>query len=136
MIVIICLDDNNGMLFNGRRQSRDLHLCQYITQLSSSSALWMNDYSKMLFDGLQGDIRVDPLFLQRAGKGEYCFVENLDITPFLQSVEKVIVFRWNRVYPSDMKFPMHLLDANWTKTEMITFPGKSHEQITQEVYLP
>lgn len=136
MIIIACLDDNNGMLFNRRRQSRDLYLCQHIAQLSSGSVLWMNDYSKRLFDGLQGDVRVDPLFLERAGQGEFCFVEDKDVTPFLPSAEKIIIFRWNRVYPSDIKFPMHLLDANWTKTEVTTFPGKSHEQITQEVYLP
>lgn len=135
MTIIVCLDDNNGMCFNHRRQSRDLHLCQRVAEISSDSVLWMRAYSQRLFEGLRVDIRVDPQFLEKAGKGECCFVEEQDVTPFLDNAEKVIIFRWNRVYPADMKFPIHLLADKWTKTEVSTFPGKSHQQITQEVYL-
>lgn len=135
MIIIVCLDDDNGMLFNNRRQSRDSAICKRIIQLTCDSVLWMNAYSKTLFEGLQGNIQIDPKYLEAAGKGEYCFVENMDITPFVPHVEKLIVFRWNRRYPSDMKFPMHLFEDAWQKADITEFPGKSHDIITQEVYL-
>lgn len=136
MIIIVCLDDNDGMRFNNRRQSRDLYLYQRIAAFSKESVLWINSGSALLFKDLDANIRVDPQFLELAGSGEYCFVEDRDITEFLPDAEKVIIFRWNRAYPSDMKFPMYLLKENWHKEYVETFPGKSHEQITQEVYLP
>lgn len=136
MIIIVCLDDNDGMRFNNRRQSRDLYLCQRVAELSKESVLWVNAGSNTLFEGLDANIRVDPQFLELAESGEYCFVEDRDITEFLPDVEKIIIFRWNRVYPSDMKFPMYLLQDKWHKEDVATFPGKSHELITQEVYLP
>lgn len=136
MIILVCLDDNNGMRFNNRRQSRDQYLYQHIAELVKDCILWMNAGSEQLFNGLPLDIRVDPCFLEKAGEGEYCFVEDEDISNFLPNIEKLIVFRWNRVYPSDMKFPTCLLDNDLKKTDESAFPGKSHVEITQEVYLP
>ena len=37
MIMIVCVDDNFGMMFNKRRQSRDKKLCEHILFLSSLS---------------------------------------------------------------------------------------------------
>lgn len=135
MIIIVCLDDNDGMLFNGRRQSRDGVLCQKIIELSKNSTLLMSPYSKPLFDDEVADFQSDEAFLELAQSGEYCFVENKNIETCLPKTEMVIIFRWNRNYPSDVKFPMHLLE-NWKKTEVTVFPGKSHDKITQEVYIP
>ena len=134
MILIVCIDDNGGMLFNGRRLSRDAVLCRQILQISAESTLWMNHYSRVLFPDEYDNISVDDSFLQQAGNGEYCFVENQDIMPYLSKVEKIVIFRWNRKYPSDLKFPLHLLAGEWKKTTAISFPGKSHDEITQEVY--
>jgi len=113
MIIMVCLDDNHGMRFHNRRQSRDRYLCKRILELAQQSVLWMNESSEKLFKDSQREIRTDPQFLVRAGVGDFCFVEDQDITPFLPRVEKIIVFRWNRIYPSDLKFPMHILQKNW-----------------------
>ncbi|MCG4528677.1 hypothetical protein L0P79_16660, partial [Intestinimonas massiliensis] len=45
MIVIVCLDDKGGMMFNHRRQSRDKSLCVQILRLTKHSILHMSHYS-------------------------------------------------------------------------------------------
>ena len=42
MIVIACLDDNGGMMFNHRRQSQDRVLRAHIAALVGDAKLWMN----------------------------------------------------------------------------------------------
>lgn len=135
MKIIVCLDDKNGMLFNKRRQSSDAVLCQRILALSAGNVLWMNGYSQRLFADMDGTIRIDESFLERAGQHDWCFVEDLDAAPYVSRSDEIVIFRWNRVYPADMRFPMHLLD-HWTKTETAEFAGNSHDKITQEVYRP
>ncbi len=129
--VIICLDDNNGMMFNKRRQSSDAVLTQRILDMSNSSKLWVNEYSAKLFEGFA--ISVAPDFLERAGDGEYCFVEDADIAPYMDRIEKLILYRWNRRYPSDQKFALSLDD--WTLMQSQEFTGKSHSVIMEEVYM-
>ena len=34
MIIILCLDNNNGMMFNDRRQSQDRGLREYIAEMT------------------------------------------------------------------------------------------------------
>ena len=136
MIIIVCLDNKDGMFFNGRRQSRDQAILPKILDIAKQSKLWMNAYTSRLFDGNAAGIYVDEHFMGRAQSGEYCFVENLDLSAFFDKIESVYVFRWNRQYPSDVKFPMELVPALWSKAIIDEFSGKSHERITLEVYSP
>lgn len=131
MHIIVCLDDRNGMLFNKRRLSSDRALCQRITE-QAAGKLWMNAYSARLFEN--ADICVDEAFLEKAAAGDTCFVENVDITPYADQAETVTVYRWNRTYPSDVKFPVDLFDGSWTLTGKTDFPGNSHQIITEECY--
>ncbi|MEE1074809.1 MAG: ribonuclease Z, partial [Acutalibacteraceae bacterium] len=80
MIIIACLDDGNGMLFNKRRQSSDEVLTNRVAKLSAKSRLWVNEYSAKLFE--KHEVSVSEDFLKEAADGEYCFVENADITDF------------------------------------------------------
>lgn len=131
MILIVCLDDNGGMMFNKRRQSRDAVVCDRILELTDGKKLLMNEYSLKLFEGKSG-IVVDEAFLEKAENGEYCFVENKSLADFELKAEKIVVYKWNRVYPSDMKFDIDL--SGWKKESIKEFSGKSHEKITEEVY--
>ena len=45
MNIIITLDDNNGMLFNNRRQTRDAIVNQRILELTPSRPLLINNFS-------------------------------------------------------------------------------------------
>ena len=82
----------------------------------------------------EGKICVSEAFLEQAGKGDYVFVEDRPLAPWAEKVEKLVVFRWNRVYPGDQYFDLDLAEGQWHKTETRDFPGKSHERITMEVY--
>lgn len=133
MIAIVCLDDGNGMLFNGRRQSRDRVVTERIAALGAGKKLWMNEYTAGLFEGMDVPKQVREDFLSAAGKGELCVVENKGIKAVLDRLEKLIVFRWNRKYPADFWLDADLGD--WKLIEAEEFPGNSHEKITQETYV-
>lgn len=134
MILIVCLDDEDGMLFNHRRQSRDRILNQQILELTQNSKLWMNAYSAKLFAQSQApQLCVDEDFMEKAQAGEYCFLENTSAASALHKIERIVVFRWNRVYPADQKFDLPL--AGWRKESSRDFAGSSHEKITLEVYV-
>lgn len=130
MNIIVCLDDNNGMMFNSRRQSSDVVLTRHVIDLARESKLWMNEYSAPLFDGFSVCVSDD--FLTHAKSGEYCFVENSDIAAHMDRVETLIIYRWNRHYPSDRTFDVSL--DGWRLVESKEFAGKSHPIITWEVY--
>ena len=113
----MCIDDHNGMMFNHRRQSRDRAVIERVLRCAESSRLWMSEYS-----------------LERAGRGEYCFVEDRDILPYEAELEAIVLFRWNRSYPADFYFPVEILSRGWSMTESEEFEGSSHEKIIKEVY--
>lgn len=134
MKLIVCLDDKGGMLFNHRRQSRDSAQLLHMLALVGSSRLYMNEYSRCLFKSAEKNVTVDDNFLFYAGEGDYCFVENEDVSDFLDVIEEVIIYRWGRVYPSDVKFPVSMFASRWTLTHTEEFPGSSHEKITVSRY--
>lgn len=135
MIVIAFVDEKGGMMFNRRRQSRDRTTLQRIVDMTAGSTLWLNEYSAPLFaDFAAPQIHEDAQFLDMAGPGDFCFVENVDVSPYLSFVEKIVLFHWNRSYPSDVKFPIKLDSGKWVLRSREDFPGSSHEKITLEVY--
>ena len=133
MTLIVCLDDGNGMLFNNRRQSRDAVLCQRILEISAGKRLRMNAYSAKLFENGQYVLSADPV--GEAEAEDYVFAENLDIVAALEKTNRVVIYRWNRMYPSDVKFPVESLSAGFQKESVFEFSGKSHDLITEELYL-
>ena len=134
MIVIVCVDDQNGMLFNHRRQSQDRVLRQDLICETSGCVLRMNAYSLRQFKETPPNVRSSEDFLEQAGPGEFCFVEDRDLLPFADRLEKLILYRWNRRYPADFYFTIPL--EGWTLERREEFPGSSHETITKEVYVP
>lgn len=135
MKIIVCLDDRNGMLFHGRRQSRDETVRQRILEYAKGTSLWMNQYSAGMFEKAGDSLRVCDDFLSQAGAGDCCFVEDQDITPYISQIEEIVVFRWGRTYPYDAVFPLELEGSRWRKISSDQFPGKSHQKILQEVYV-
>ena len=83
MIVITCLDQKNGMMFNHRRQSQDSVLREHVAKLVANVPLWMNHYSASQFDTESiPNLNIDDAFLQEAAQGEYCFVEDAPLASF------------------------------------------------------
>ncbi|MBU5282631.1 hypothetical protein KQI13_14570 [Anaerostipes hadrus] len=50
MIIILCLDNNNGMMFNDRRQSQDRGLREYIAEMTKGEKVYMNAYTEKLYE--------------------------------------------------------------------------------------
>ena len=133
MIAIVCLDDRKGMLFNRRRQSKDRAVVEKLLEMTKGSRLWIHPFSEKLFAENRAEhIVSDECFLEKADRGEYCFVENCGLAEAGERLEKIIVFWWNRSYPSDLRLDLCLED--WKRTETEEFAGYSHEKITREVY--
>ena len=132
MILIVCIDERGGMMFNNRRQSRDKAVIDRIVEIVQGSKLWLSSYSKSLFDQVAILLEVDDNFLQKAGNGEFCFAENADITQYTPKIEKLYLFRWNRHYPANLYFPLDL--GEFKQIARSEFTGNSHEKITLEVY--
>lgn len=130
MIAIVCLDDNQGMLFNKRRQSRDAKVLEDIWTMTDK--LWISSFSEKLFMEYQKQVEIDDDFLQNACEGEYCFVENQKLSPYTDKIEQLIVYKWNQKYPVDFKLDINL--KNWKLIEQAEFAGSSHEKITKELY--
>ncbi len=127
MKLIVCLDDNKGMMFNKRRQSRDRVLIENVLELCKGEKLYVNEYSSKLFPENSVEIFDD---IENVGN-EYCFAENFTVNE--ENVEEIIVYKWNRLYPADAYFNIDL--AGWRLTETVDFEGSSHEKITREIYV-
>lgn len=121
------------MLFNGRRQSKDGVLRGHAKALAQGQPLWMNNYTAGQF-GETDHLIVDEAFLEKAPEDAWCFVENREILPFLEKIDRIAVYRWNRLYPSDVKFPMDVFASRWNLISKEEFAGSSHACITLEVY--
>ena len=126
MILVVCLDQKDGMSFNRRRQSKDRVLRQKLLELCRGKTLWMSAYSARQFEEEADNIRADEEFLALAGEGEFCFAETVDVTPWLSRAEELIVYRWDKVYPADLCF-----SPAGTLVHTEEFTGFSHEIILQ-----
>ena len=137
MILIIAVDDNNGLAFNRRRQSQDRILREKILNICKGNRLWVTPYSAKQFDGMSycPELNVSDEPLQEAVNGEYVFAENMLLHDFEKWIEKIIVFRWNRCYPSDLQFDIDVKNpARWKHVQTEDFAGFSHDKITMDVY--
>ena len=127
MKLIVCLDDNNGMMFNKRRQSRDKVLVKNVLEHCNDKKLYTNEYSVKLFPENSVEVTED---FSKIEDG-YCFAENFTVNE--EYVEEIIVYKWNRLYPADTHFNISL--ENWNIIETVEFEGSSHEKITRERYV-
>lgn len=133
MVLIVCIDKNNGMLFNNRRQSKDKVVTQHIIELVSNKKLWISNFSKDLFEEYSlNNLIIDNDFLNKIERQEYCFVENISPNEFEDKIEKIVLYNWNRNYPSDVYFDLSL--KNWICESKTEFSGNSHDKITETIY--
>ena len=132
MKLILFLDERGGMLFLGKRQSKDSAAREYILKMTAGHRLWMNGYSAGQFEGAEG-ISLSESPMRDAGAEDYVLIENLPVT--LDAASEVILFLWNRHYPSDIRFDIaRLTGAGFRLAETREFAGTSHEKITVEFY--
>lgn len=128
MTVYVCLDDRDGMLFNRRRQSRDARVLEDIRD--SAGLLTIDPFSEKLI--AEAEI---PYVLAEETLGEdiHFFLEDRPASQVLSAASRLVIYRWNRHYPADVRFDGDL--SAFTRQSTEEFPGKSHETITKEVYV-
>jgi len=132
MKIILCLDDRSGMAFNKRRQSSDVRVSEDIIK-TAGGRLLVYPYSEKLISAV-GDCRVSENALAVAGEGDHVFVETAKVDAYLESAEGLIIYRWNRHYPSDLKLSLKPEDIGFRLVSVSEFVGNSHEKITKEIY--
>ena len=136
MVLCVAVDDKMGMTFNRRRQSKDALLRKKLLEISKGHRLYMNNYSAKQFENVSDyNIVVDDEMLDKACDDDFCFVEDLPLKGYEQLINKIFIFRWNRLYPADMFFDISLDDNNWILDSAIEFEGNSHKNITMEKWI-
>lgn len=86
----------------------------------------MNGYSKKMF-GDHPQIKIDKNFFDSAIKDDYCFAENVDLGSYEIRMEKIILYKCNRTYLSDLKSRFFCL-ASWKLVQLEDFQGNTHKK--------
>ncbi len=133
MIVVVCLDNEEGMLFNHRRQSRDKGLVRNLSELAGDKKIYASPFSKTVFKDFEDKVCFDENFLASAGKDDYCFVENASLIEYADKITGLIIYEWNELYPADTYFDFDYSEMKLISAKM--FSGTSHRKITREIYI-
>lgn len=121
-------------MFNNRRQSRDRVLIEDVIRMTDGSRLYIDDYSRTLFADFEGRYTVEPNMLTVASDNDFCFVENKRLGESIDNISEIVLYRWNRKYPSDLKLDIDLAAEGFSSVEVSEFAGYSHDKITKEVF--
>ena len=124
MTVIITLDAKNGLSLFGKRLSKDRKLNEEI--LDSFGRIYASPYTAAMFAA--GDAVTSPI-PESLPHDAAVFIETDEIP---DSADTLIVYRWNRRYPSDRKYVPE--EHSWHLISSSDFLGCSHDMITKEVY--
>lgn len=127
MTLYICLDDRNGLQFNHRRQSRDSAVLEDIRSRIRDKLL-IEAFSEKLIREAEIPYVLPP------DTAEDFFAEDIPSEEVLKSTKKIVVYRWNRHYPADIRWEPDWQAMGFLLAETAEFPGTSHETITREVY--
>ena len=130
MILISCVENALGLRFNHRRCSRDRAACGRMLQRAGNE-LWLAEGSVGLFREFPEAVLHTVSGLSQVPEGAFCFWE----APAPEAEpEKLLLYLWNRDYPSDEAFVFPGGEAGWHLTEETDIEGFSHPQITERLY--
>ena len=126
MILITCIDNSNGIMFNKRRVSKDALLIERLKGITKENKVYVSEYSKPLFEGFDNLV----LSIEKLTNNDFYFLEDEDYTG---NIDKIIIYKWNRDYPADKYFDIDLSSYELISTQ--DFQGSSHDLITEEIYI-
>ena len=128
MKLIFCLDDRNGIAFNGRRQSRDRKVIDKTLENNRGKIISISPYSEILFKDRKGIKKTEDL-----SEEETVFIEKAVTDQMLRKADELEVYFWNRNYPGDSF--VRIDDGVFEMTGEEEFEGYSHEKITVKKYI-
>ena len=107
LTVAVVLDEKEGMMIFGKRQSRDRVLIADFVSSCREKPIFISGFSRVIFEP-HGNVNiVDNPFLDSTD-GAACFIENYAISHYIDIIDELIVYRWNELYPSDVKFDVDI----------------------------
>ena len=130
--LIIALEEKGGYLFNGRRLSSDKNLITDILNDFPDKKIFMDEKSIPLFEGKYNSV-LD--FADRKNPNtDFVYFAEFDLPEsIINTVDTIVIYKWNRRYPADKFFDKKILsDFNLIST--YDFPGNSHEKLTNFIY--
>lgn len=133
MSVFICVDEKMGLLFREKRLSRDRQVIHDIVEIAHSP-IYIESYSAVLFNGLCDDFVIKECLEPQLTKNYCCFLENMQINNFIHSADEVIIYSWNRIYPSDFFLDVDFIKYNFKNVSTHDFKGHSHDKITRRIF--
>ena len=135
MTVIICVDNNGGILCNGKRQSKDRIFRKYLLDIveKKNSRIAMLPYTYSQFKEDEGkeltDVKEEFSFDE-----DYIFLERA-IPILWEKVNNLILCCWNRDYPADEYFNLPIgVECILQKTEEIVSDSHTLTIETYEVH--
>lgn len=131
--VAITVDDKMGLAFNKRRQSRDKLLIADLCN-KTDGAIYVSGYSAPLFEEYTDRIAVVEDPLKDCPDGGCCFVEMTELGKYVDDIKKLVIYHWNRHYPSDKKLDINPESCGFKMTAKYEFVGNSHDKITKGIY--
>ena len=134
MKLIVCVDDRMGVMFNRRRQSKDINVRKDIlSMVEEGKKLFVSPYTanQFLLEE-QERLYVSENFLLEAGEEDICFIEDKNALEVEHNIETIILYRWNRHYPSDKYFQIDL--CAYELVSSMDFVGNSHPEMLKEEY--
>ncbi len=131
--ILLTLDDKDGIMFNHRRQSRDIKVIEDICK-KTSGPIYMTEYTAKLFEPFPERIRISESPLEECADGAYAFIEGEHISQYIDEIDEISVYRWNRVYPADKKLDIDISACGYKMYAKYEFAGNSHDKITKGIY--
>ena len=132
MTLVLCLDDGAGRMFNHRRQSRDRLQMEDLLSTVGERRLLVSPYTAALIPPEAKNVTVTEAF-DTAREEDVVFLEDGDPAPLWASVKTLVIYRWNRLYPADVRLTADLSAFRLQSRE--EFQGSSHDRITKEVWI-
>ena len=74
------------------------------------------------------------IFWKQCTENGFCLVEDKLLNNYINKINNIIIYKWNRIYPSDLYFDINLISNSWELLETKEFEGSSHEKITRIIY--
>lgn len=133
LTVAVAVDDEGGMLFYGKRLSKDSVLTAEFIESAAEAPVYASDFSRILF-AKYPKVKLCENPFEDAEDRAYCFIENYHLAPYLDMIDTIIIYRWNRFYNSDFKLDIDPQKCGYICSKITEFSGSSHDKITKEVY--
>ncbi len=132
MTVIVCIDTGRGMTFFGKRQSTDSVLRERILALAEGKRLVMSPYTASQF-AENGGVTISDGAPADTDDAVW-FTETEDPAPWADSIDTLVIYRWNRAYPRELTLTLDPFEAGMRLCSVTDFEGSSHPRITEEIW--